>query len=145
MFELAVFFELFLLSGFSFTGTGNSQDSRGREETTFYSTLSFPLVHEHADIYLQLFVWQDYHIFLIAPLVITRLLPDEIYHLIELPFEWLIDHMKLVFVCLLNDLILGFCYSNLDTGNRWTRTPIDSHPCITNKPTNQVCLSKNLI
>ena len=51
---------------------------------------------------------------------------------------WLIDDVKFVLVCLLDDLILGFCYSNLDTGNRWTRTRIDYHPCITRKPTNQV-------
>ena len=34
-------------------------------------------------------MWDDYYIFLIAPLVFTRLLLDEIYHLIELPFDWL--------------------------------------------------------
>ena len=51
----------------------------------------------------------------------------------------LTDDVKLVFVCLLNDLILGFCYSNLDTGNRWTQTPIDYHPCITSELTKQVC------
>ena len=32
-----------------------------------------------------------------------------------------------------------FCYGSLDTGNRWPRTCIDYHPCITSKPTNQVC------
>ena len=41
----------------------------------------------------------------------TRLLLNEIYHLIELPFEWLIDDA--MFVCLLDELILGFCYSDL--------------------------------
>ena len=56
-------------------------------------------------------MWDDYHIFLIAPLVFTRLLLDEIYHLIELPFEWLIDDA--MFVCLLDELILDFCYSDL--------------------------------
>ena len=35
--------------------------------------------------------------------------------------------MKFVLVCLLDDLILGFCY--LDTRNQWTRT--------TSEPTNQ--------
>ena len=35
-------------------------------------------------------MWDDYHIFLIVPLVFTRLLLDEIYHLIELPFDWLL-------------------------------------------------------
>ena len=56
-------------------------------------------------------MWDDYHVFLIATLVFTRLLPDEIYHLIELLFEWLIDDA--MFVCLLDELILGFCYSDL--------------------------------
>ena len=41
----------------------------------------------------------------------TRLLHEEIYHLIELPFELLIDDA--MFVCLLDELILGFCYSDL--------------------------------
>ena len=56
-------------------------------------------------------MWDDYHVFLIATLVFTRLLLDEIYHLIELPFEWLIDDA--MFVCLLDELILDFCYSDL--------------------------------
>ena len=56
-------------------------------------------------------MWDDYHAFLIATLVLTRLLLDEIYHIIELPFEWLIDDA--MFVCLLDELILGICYSDL--------------------------------
>ena len=58
---------------------------------------------------------------------------------------WLIDDVKLVFFCLLDDLILGFCYSNLDTGNRWTRARIDCHPCI-NKWTDwpRVLITSNL-
>ena len=56
-------------------------------------------------------MWGDYQVFLIATLVLTRLLLDDIYHLIELPFEWFIDDA--VFVSLLDELILGFCYSNL--------------------------------
>ena len=93
------------------TDTDDSQGSRGREGTIFYSTLPLPPAHKHSDIYLQLCMWDDYHIFLIATLVFTRLLLDEIYHLIELPFEWLIDDA--MFVCLLDELILGFCYSDL--------------------------------
>ena len=85
-----VFFFLFFPSAFSFTDTDNSQDSRGKEKNIFYSTLQQPPSHEHSDIYLQLSMWDDYHIFLIAPLVFARLLLDEIYHLIELPFVWLI-------------------------------------------------------
>ena len=82
-------FIFFFLSGFSFTNTDNSPDNRRREGTIFYSTLRFSPAHEHWDIYLQLCMWDDYHIFLIAPLVFTRLLLDEIYHLIESPFDWL--------------------------------------------------------
>ena len=105
---------LFFLSGFSFTDTGESQNSRGREETIFYSTLPLPPAHKHWDIYLQLCMWDDYHVFLIATLVFTRLLLDEIYHFIEWTF-WLIDCIvnQCLFVCLLNELILGFCYSDL--------------------------------
>ena len=36
-------------------------------------------------------------------------------------------------------LYLPDCYSM--TGNRWTRTRIDYHSCITTEPTNQVCIS----
>ena len=39
----------------------------------------------------------------------------------------------LIFVCLLDDMILGFCKSNFDMGNRWARTHINYHPCITSK------------
>ena len=52
---------------------------------------------------------------------------------------WLIDDVKLVFVCLLNNLILGLCYSNHDTENWWTWTHIDYHSCITSEPTKKVC------
>ena len=94
-----------------FTDTDDSEDSRGRKETIFYSTLPIPPAHKHWDIYLQLCMWDDYHIFLIETLAFTRLLLDEIYHLIELPFAWLIDDV--MFVCLFYELILGFCYSDL--------------------------------
>ena len=52
-----------------FTDTNDSQDSRGREGTIFNSSLPLPPAHEHWDIYLQLCMWDDYHVFLIAPLV----------------------------------------------------------------------------
>ena len=92
------------------TDTDDSQDSKEREGIN-YSTLPLPPANEHWDIYLQLCMWDDYHVLLIATLVFTRLLLDEIYHLIELPFKWLIDDA--MFVCLLGELILGFCYSDL--------------------------------
>ena len=80
----------FFLLRFSFTDTDDSQDRRGREGTIFYSTLPLPPAHEHSDIYLQLCMWDDYHVFLIATLVFTRLLLDEIYYLIELPFDFFV-------------------------------------------------------
>ena len=40
----------FFLSVFDFTYTDDSQDSRGREGTNFFSTLPFPPTHEHSDI-----------------------------------------------------------------------------------------------
>ena len=86
VFQILIFF---FLSGFSFTNTSKSQDHRGREGTIFYSTLPFPPTHEHSDIYLQLCMSDDYPVFLIAPLLFTRLLLDEIYRLIGLPFDWL--------------------------------------------------------
>ena len=49
-----IYINIFFLSGFSFTDTDDSQDSRGREGTIFYSTLPLPPAHEHSDIYLQL-------------------------------------------------------------------------------------------
>ena len=75
------------LLGFSFKDTDNSQDSRGREATMFYSSLPFLPAHEYSDIYLLLCIWNDYHIFLIASVVTKRLLLDKIYHLFELLFD----------------------------------------------------------
>ena len=102
----------FFLSGFSFTDTDNSQDCREREGTIFYSTLPLPPAHEHSGVYLQLCTWDDYHIFLIAALVFTRLLTryDLPPHRITI---WLIDGMMLIFVCLLLlvELIFRICYS----------------------------------
>ena len=87
----------FFLSGFSFTYPGDSQDNRGKEGTIFYSTLQLTPVHEHSDIYLQRCMWDDYHVFLIAPLIFTRLLPP--YWITV----WFIDDAMLIFlfVCLM--------------------------------------------
>ena len=89
------------LSEFSFTDTGDSQDGRGRKKTIFYSTLLLPPAHKDLGIYLQLYMWDDYHIFLMATLVFTRLLLGEFYHLIELPFHWLMMWHYFLFVYLM--------------------------------------------
>ena len=46
-FESISEFFCFFLSGFSFTDTVDSQDSRRREGTIFYSALPLPPAHEH--------------------------------------------------------------------------------------------------
>ena len=132
-----VFFLFFFLSWFSFTDTDDSQGSRGREGTIFYSFIPLPPAHKHRDIYLQICMWDGYHVFLIATLVFTRLLLDEIQHLIKLSFDWWIDDA--MFVCLLDEWILDFCYSNLtwETGGFELASNITL--VITSKPTKQVC------
>ena len=126
---------VFFLSGFSFTDNDDSQDSKGREGTTFNSILPFPPAHEYWEIYLRLRTWYDYHIFLIATLVFTRLLLYEIYQLIDYHLTdcWRCN------VCLLTWWIDSrFLLQRFDMGNRWMRTRIDYHLCITSKPTNQL-------
>ena len=55
---------VFFLSGFSFTDTNDSRESKRREETIFYFTIPLPPAHEFSAIYLQLCMWDDYHVFL---------------------------------------------------------------------------------
>ena len=93
------------LSGFSVADTDYSQDCRGP------SFFPLPPAHKHWGTYLQLCMWDNYYKFLITMLVFTRLLLDEIYNFIEVPFDWLIDDA--MFLCLLDELILGFRYSDL--------------------------------
>ena len=69
---------------------------------------SIPSAHEHSDIYLQLCKWGDYQVFLITTVLFARLLLDDIYHLIELPFDWLINDTTLS--CLLDEF--KFQYNN---------------------------------
>ena len=88
------FMIFFFYQGFlSRTPTTHRTAGEGRRPS--YSTLPLPPTHENSDIYLQLYMWDDYHIFLIATL-------DEIYHLIELLFYWLMMQFWFLFVCLLN-------------------------------------------
>ena len=93
------------------TDTDDSKDSRGKSGDHLLFHPATSPADEHSDINLQLYTWDDYHIFLIALRLFTRLQLDEIYHPIELPFDWLM--MGCYFLCLLDDLILGLCYNNL--------------------------------
>ena len=91
-----IFIFFFFLSGVSFTDTDDSQDSWGRKGTIFYFTLPLPPAHEHSGIYLQLCMWDDYHIFLIATLAFTRLILDEILPPYRITI-WLIDDANFFF------------------------------------------------
>ena len=104
-----LFFSFSFLSEFSSQTLKINKTARKGRGTSFIPP--FPPAHYHWDIYLQLCMWDYYYVFLIATLVLTKLLIDEIYHLIKLPFQWLIDDA--MFVCLPDELILGFCYSDL--------------------------------
>ena len=104
-------FSFFFLSEFSFTDTDDPQDNRRKDGTIFYFILPLPRAHKHSDFYLEFCMWDDYHIFLIAQLVFTRLLLDVIYHLIKLPFDWSMMWCQFLFV-LIDGLILDFRYSN---------------------------------
>ena len=78
----------FFLLGSSFTNTDDSQDSRGREGDHLLF-LSTTFARSRIFRQLQLCIWDDYHVFLIAPLAFTRLLLDGIYNLVGFAFDWL--------------------------------------------------------
>ena len=121
-----------------FTDTNNSQDSRGREGTIFYSSLPLPPVHEHSDIHLQLCMWDDYHIF------------NCIACIYQAATQWDLPPYRIT-ISLIDDVTLSFCLftgwldssffllQQFETENRWIRTRIDYHPYITSETTNQVC------
>ena len=91
---------------------------KGKGGIIFYSTLPLPPAQENWDIYLQLCMWDDYHVFLIATFVFTRLLLDEIYHLIEIPF-WLIDWWCYVF------FFTWWIHSRFFVTAIWHENPVD--------------------
>ena len=125
------FYKGFLHRHWRFTG------QQGKGGAIFYSTLPLPLAHKHWDIYLQLCMWDEYHIFLITTLVFARLLLDEIYHLIGFTM-WVIDWSDTVSL-LTWWTDTRFLLQRFDIGNWWIWTRIDYHPSITSEPTNEVC------
>ena len=91
-----IFQSIFILWGFSFTDTDNSQDSSGREGIIFYSTLPLPPAHEHSDIYLQLCMWDDYHIF------------NRTACIYQAATRWDLPPYRIT-IWLIDDVILSFC------------------------------------
>ena len=117
--------EFFFLSGFSFTDTDESQDSRGRELTNFYSTLPLLPAHEHSDIY-----FATLHVRLISHISNrTACIYQDVSRWYLPPYwitVWLIDDVILIFVYLLVHLIQDFCCSYLtrETGGHELVTTI---------------------
>ena len=91
---------------FSIADTYDSPDSKGREGTIFYSTLPLHQLTNIQTFFLQHCMWDDYNIFLTQRLRLSGFCICRIT-------IWLIDDVMIIFVCLRDDLILGFCYSNL--------------------------------
>ena len=110
------------LSGYSFTDTDDSQDSRGRDWTIF-----IPHYHFHPLTIIQTFA--TLHVRWLSRIFNCNACIYQTATQWVLPTYqitvWLVDDVKLVFVYLLDDLILVFCYSNFDMGNRWTQTRIN--------------------
>ena len=100
------------------------QDRRGREGTIFIpSSLTVQPAQEYSGTYLQFCIWDEYFLFLIAALVITRILLYQIYPLLKIGSRL---NVKFAF-------LVGFM-SNFLTFPRdkhciWTRT--DYHPITT--------------
>ena len=114
----------FFLSGFSFTDTDNSQDSRGREGIIFFhsttSTRSRTFRHLFATLHVR---WLSHIFNRNACIYQTATWWD--YHLIELLFDWLMMWYWFLFICLLVELILGFvtaiCFEIWPATNRRRR------------------------
>ena len=91
-FSIIFFFFFFFFRHWWFTG------QQGKRRGHFYFSLSHSTVHGHSDLYLQLCMWDNCHIFSVALLLSTKLLLNEIYHLIDSPFDWLVMECYFLFV-----------------------------------------------
>ena len=127
------------LSGFSFKDTDDPQDisGKGGDHLLFHSTTStssWTFRHLFATLHVR---WLSHIFNRTACIYQTATRWDLQPYRITI---WLIDDVTLSF-CLRDDLILAFLLQQFETGNRWIRTRINYHPCITSEPTNQVCKS----
>ena len=111
------------------------QQGKGRDHLLFHST-TFTRSRTFRHLIATLHVRWLSHIFnCIACIYQTATRWDLPPHRITI---WLIDDWTSSF-CLRDDLILASLLQQFETGNRWIRTRIDHHPCITSETTNQVC------
>ena len=118
-----------------FPDTDDSQDSRGKEGTIFYSILPLPPTDEHWDI-------ATLHVRWLSRIFKRKACVYQTASRWNLPpyriTIWVIDWWCKV--CLFTWWIdTTFLLQRYDIGNRWIWTRTDYHPCITSEPSNQVC------
>ena len=121
----------FFLLGFSFTDTGESQDSRerGGDHFLFHSTTSTTsriFRHLFATLHVR---WLSHVFNCTACIYQTATQWDLPPYRITI---WLIDDV-MIMIMIINHWLCRFLSHQFDTVNRWTRTRIDYHPCITYK------------
>ena len=125
----------FFLSDFSFMDTDDSQDNRWREGTILYSTITSTRSWTFRNLLATLHVrWLSHAFNRTACNYSIRFATLSNYHLID----WLMVRCLFLF-CLLDDLVLGFCYSNLTREANGFELALTYHRCVTSEPTNQVC------
>ena len=59
----------------------------GERKGPFFDLLPFPPAHKYPGIYLKLCMLDDYHVFLIALLITTRLIIHETCQVFQLPLD----------------------------------------------------------
>ena len=108
----------------SFAVTDDLQDRRRRKTTMYYYSLLLSLDNKHSGICLEVCARYDYHIFLIKPLVTTRLLIDEIRHFTSLSI-WQLRIQLFASPYILLAYIFEMSYSKLVTW--WAKNQVSSN------------------
>ena len=117
IFSETVTWHLFFSIRIFFHGHWRLTGEQGKGGDHLCSTLTLPLVHEHSDIY-----FATLHMRWLSRISNCTACIYQAATRWDLPpyriTIWLIDDVMLIFVCLLVDLIQGFCYSylTLETG-----------------------------
>ena len=127
--------QAFFLPGLSFTETDDSQDNRSREGTIVFYFLLIPRAHERSDIYFQLCMWDDYHIFLITSHVITPQTLTCVFHVemtwkrlfprrFNVEYTWSVCRVQycysMIFDLLVNDANFFLMISSQTQDVNWT-------------------------
>ena len=129
--------DLFFLSGFSFTDTDDSQNSRRREGPSFIS-----LYHFHSFTNIQTFICNFACEMTITYFNRTACIYQTATRWDLPPYRitiWFIDDVTLAFICLRDDYDSSFFVTAISDWKPVDLNSLDYHPCITSEPINQVC------